>query len=181
MLIRVCLFYNLNFRLGLGLYHFVSFGVTRGLLSVNLGYMLKNKYFIFLSLIPLLGLLLFKFSSSLAVLEEANMPSQHLNSSVVEMDCISKNMSIDSKRKGLLAFLWLCAYHHMNSTLIQQSVEAEDSLCKTINIGMVVFCLLFIAASLPSYGLSKYCSLKSIVESSSVVISWVKPIKGTLL
>ncbi|MDX1279605.1 hypothetical protein [Shewanella colwelliana] len=57
--------------------------------------------------------------------------------------------------------------------------EVEDINFSSLTLTSTLFFLLFLCAGLPSYKSQKYKTPKNILEFTSLLISWIKPIKGT--
>ncbi|MCZ4335901.1 hypothetical protein [Shewanella colwelliana] len=57
--------------------------------------------------------------------------------------------------------------------------EVEDINFSSLTLTSTLFFLLFLCAGLPSYKAQKYRTPKKILEFTSLLISWIKPIKGT--
>ncbi|MCG9745255.1 hypothetical protein [Shewanella sp. Isolate8] len=80
---------------------------------------------------------------------------------------------------ALIALYWQCACQQPHKVFMQLNGETHESESSNVTQTAVIFCLLFLSAGLPCYGQRKYRTPKSILESISLLMSWIKPIKGT--
>ncbi|MXR70121.1 hypothetical protein GNT65_15760 [Shewanella sp. JBTF-M18] len=142
--------------------------------------MLKQGTVTLSSLTLLFGLLLLThLSNGLMTQQAAISTSQTLRCGVINGESLATKEVAPARLNSTLSSHWRCVYQHPMQTLPQLSGETHESQGNSINLTAVIFCLLFLSAGLPRYRLRKYRTPKSIIECSSLLMSWIKPIKGT--
>ncbi|ABO25026.1 hypothetical protein SHLO109777_07655 [Shewanella loihica] len=160
------------------MYHFVS---SWWYINSHLaGYMLKQGSVTLSSLSLLLGLLvLTQLSGGLMAKQQASSTSQSLSCSAIQGDRLATKEVAPARQNAGLSSCWHHTYQQLFPSMPPLSGETHESQGNGMTLTVVIFCLLFLSAGLPGYGQTKYRTPKSIIECSSLLMSWIKPIKGT--
>ncbi|CAM4059731.1 hypothetical protein SHAQ108633_10970 [Shewanella aquimarina] len=159
------------------MYLFVSF--WRYIHFYLAGYMLKQGTVTLSSLTLLLGLLvLCHLSASLMADEQSISSGKTLICGTIQGENLATKEVAPSGQTALISLHRQCNYQQPDNSIFQLKGEIHESQNSNVTQTVVIFCLLFLSAGLPCYGQRKYRTPKSILESSSLLMSWIKPIKG---